>query len=733
MSAYVRDAAAPLDADSGTVAPEPVGISFQPIATLTEGPDAQTVAHMALTGLLFLPGGRGVLVWEKSGRITHYALHVDSLIWRGEFWVNKIETINDCGLISLALDPDWEDNGFIFAGACISTTHSVVRRLTFHGDDYESVLSSIVDVIQFGDSAAPTPWHNVGSIGFFPDAERSLWILVGDKNVSSNAQDVSRNLGGALRIIPSRAAVGGYLPHPDNPFGGAGSSAANQSSPDLYAWGMRSPWQGAIDDQGRIWVGDVGDKVEEINLLSKPGQNFGWNIVQGECGDDAMCEHMTDPIVYWDRGADHAFRVEDALASPSTKRVAWVGTPHVQSALNPYRGFLNGTTLISDMCVGFVRAVAVDAAGKVTRNDFVGHLNGLSGSAQGPDGYMYVTSFGGCTNATFGLGGGIYRVVLRSEELAPVKRPALSDKPLVEDPLGPMPYKLSQTGIFKSLRKLEPIERAIRYEPEWPLWTNGSAKYRWLLLPDGKKIDNSERASWVFPEGTLFWKTFGYPDGGFPARVETRILRKARAGWEYHVYQWWDGDADLLPLERRVRVQAATGDGNKLAHEIPSRFDCRTCHESNLTPVIGFDELRLNTSDAGGSQLAQLEAAGLFAHPLPAQPESVAHSDELTRQVLGYLHGNCAHCHNQGASSMSTLDLSHKHALANIAGVATEATGQAAGIRVQPGAPEQSILYLAFSAAQGVADLEPMPPIGVQLRDEQTIELLRDWIVALRP
>jgi hypothetical protein len=442
---------------------------------------------------------------------------------------------------------------------------------------------------------------------------------------------------------------------------------------------------------------------------------------------------MTDPIASWDRGADHGYRVDDELATPSTKRVAWVGTPHRPRAEDPYDDFLSGTTLFSDMCIGFVRALAVDAAGKVIRDDFVGHLVGLSGAAQGPDGYLYVTSFGGCTNGTLGVGGGIYRVVLRAEQLAPPKRPEVSEHALVEDPLGAMPYKLSETGIFENIRNLRPIDRAIRFEPAWPLWTNGSTKQRWLLLPKGAKIDNSVRTRWVFPDGTLFWKTFGYPGEGSPSLVETRILRKARDGWDYHVYKWSDGDADLLPLDTRVRVSAQTEDGKKLMHEIPSRFDCRSCHESNPTPVIGFDELRLNVSyaDAEASQLLQLSAAGLFEWPVPQQPDIVAHADERTRQVLGYLHGNCVHCHNQSAGSMSALDLSHAHALENIVGVATDATGQAAGTRVQPGAPEQSILYLAVAGDDSLAELEPMPPLGVQLRDEHAIELLRAWILAL--
>lgn len=716
-----------------------IGVGFEPIATRTRGDAAQTVAHMELTGLLFLPGDRGLLTWEKSGRVVHYTLERDSLVLEGEFHLDDIETFNDCGLISLALDPEWEQNGYLYTAACKSRTHSVVKRYTFHGDDYDAVAESGVKVIDFGDADATKAWHNVGSIGFFPDAERSMWILVGDKNIRQNAQDMKRNLGAMLRIVPDRTDAGGYEPHPDNPFGGPGSDPERQSSPDLYAWGFRSPWRGAIDADGRVWIGDVGNGVEEINLAREPGQNFGWGELEGRCQDHddelrAKCEHMVDPIVSWHRGSDHPYRVDDELATPSTKRVAWVGTPYRVSEHDPYHGFFDdGAALVSDMCIGFVRAVAVDSDGHLVRDDFVGHFAGLSGSVQGPDGYLYVTVFGGCTSATFGVGGGIYRVVPRTRKLSLPSVPEVSDRPLADDPFGAMPFKLSQTGLFEDLERLKPVERAIRYEPAWPLWTNGSSKRRFLLLPEGTTIDNSDRARWSFPEGTLFVKTFGYPGKARPDRVETRILRKGRAGWEYHVYKWSGDDADLLPLEQRVPVQVTEAEGKKFMHQIPSRFECRSCHESNVGEVIGFDELNLNTplDQAGPSQLAQLAERGVFAHPVPEDPDRVQHPDERTREVLGYMHGNCAHCHNSGPSSMSALDLHHGSALGNLVGVPTEGSGQAAGVRVVPGDPELSILFLAFSGRGDRDDVEPMPPIGVQRRDRDTIELVRSWIAGL--
>jgi hypothetical protein len=157
-------------------------------------------------------------------------------------------------------------------------------------------------------------------------------------------------------------------------------------------------------------------------------------------------------------------------------------------------------------------------------------------------------------------------------------------------------------------------------------------------------------------------------------------------------------------------------------HEIPSRFDCRACHESNPTVVIGFDELRL------ASELDALAAREVFAHAPPAEPEHIEHADARTRDVLGYLHGNCAHCHNGAPTSMSQLDLRHARALANTLGVETQGSGQAAGVRIVPGVPEESVLFLALYGQSDDSELQPMPPIAVQRRDSDAIARIEAWI-----
>ena len=738
----VRDAGVVVDASVDAAAPDgslpdepvPTAVDFERIGTYDL--QGQRFTPEKITGLIFVPDG-GALIWNKLGRVMRFDLTDDGvLMLRGEVTLPDVFTQQDCGLVSLALDPQLQDQ--LYVGHCVSATHSEVRRYALGERSLPDVDAGHALVIRLGDDDAVESQHNVGTIGFFPDADASMWVLVGDKRLSEHGQRTASQLGAVLRVIPERGDGGeGYAPHPDNPFAGPGADSASSSGPDLYAWGLRSPWRGELDRHGNLWIGDVGARRDEVNVVREAGQNFGWATVDGPCREDD-CTPFTDPVTNWSRASDHLYRVEDPASAGSSGQCATLLPTYRPDGEDVYRGMLDEGVLFADACTGFVRQLKIDADGEVVSDEPVGHLTGVAGGDQHSDGHLYVASYGHCLH-TRGTTAGIYRVVPRGVE-APSQTPAddASGGNLVEDPLAAFPRKLSATGLFEGERLETPVASALAYEPAWPLWSGGTLKARFLLLPEGATIDNRARTSWSFPVGTLLVKTFSWrPDGGEERRLETRIMRRSEEGWDFQVYAWHDKgadpDADRLTMEQPVVVPLEPEDEGGDSHTIPSRADCRACHESNRTPVIGFDELGLGGPLAGSKapQLQALHGAGVFDEAPPESPRRVRHEDALTQRVLGYLHGNCAHCHNDSDRSMSALSLEHEVALANVIDRPAEASGQASGIRVVPGAPDESLLFRAFAREDMDAELVWMPPIGVDRTDAEAVEMLREWIGAL--
>jgi hypothetical protein len=291
-----------------------------------------------------------------------------------------------------------------------------------------------------------------------------------------------------------------------------------------------------------------------------------------------------------------------------------------------------------------------------------------------------------------------------------------------DDPTQPLPSTLSELGLHPDA---PPPDVLRAYEPSWPLWSNGSAKARLAFVPD--PIDTAIADAWTFPIGTMFVKTFSYardPESVRP--IETRVLRLLDTGWAYDAYLWTEdgSDAQLIDLEESVLVDVID-DRGPLQHRVPNRLDCRTCHESAVQPVLGFSELQLDDAE-----LAALDDDGLRTSP-STTPDRVRHDDPTTQDILGLFHGNCVHCHNGGTGVSASFDLRHQVALANTLDQPTASSASASGIRIVPGDPDLSILYLGFSGETEDPGIKPMPPLGVDRRDAEAIAVLRAWIEAL--
>jgi hypothetical protein len=325
-------------------------------------------------------------------------------------------------------------------------------------------------------------------------------------------------------------------------------------------------------------------------------------------------------------------------------------------------------------------------------------------------------------------------------DVAPVVECAPSGS-LLCNPLAPLPNSLRETGFFPTSGNLDLLAPNVHaFAPSLQLWSNGLHKKRQVILPKGQKIDISDREAWVFPTGTIFVKTF-LSDGPMGMKpIETRIIRRTDnpdpfEQYVYDVYRWNDAgtDATLLNINERTPAPVTVA-GRSFTHQIPSRDDCRKCHGTNDTVVIGFDEVRLNAPLTAGpaarTQLETFSAAGFFNRPLASPAAQIADSDPLTQRVKSYVYGNCYHCHNGNDSTAFAMppdDL-----VRVVVRQPTMGSGTAPGIRVVPGNPNMSVLYRQMTRMNLMMGYNPMPPVGVQVADPEALALVRQWIMTLR-
>lgn len=312
------------------------------------------------------------------------------------------------------------------------------------------------------------------------------------------------------------------------------------------------------------------------------------------------------------------------------------------------------------------------------------------------------------------------------------------------------PEKLQDTGLYSDFATLQVDPRHLAFSPQYPLWTDGANKQRWIWLPPGTAIEASDPDAWDFPVGTRLWKQFSF-DG---RRVETRYMERQPDGrWTYAAYAWSADGREAPRVSDRGRRGAFALAGGR-SHAIPSISDCKVCHQGGRAEVLGFSAVQLSPqrdpaalhADAWTSRvdLKTLVERGLLVGLPPSLLEASSWTDGTSpaeRTALGYLHGNCGHCHNPqgplrnvglflrqqaGSAVQSAITTTFNHPVRKPApGLPADAT-----MRIEPQHPDRSVL------AQRMASRSPalqMPPLGTELVDDQALVLIRRWIAERAP
>jgi hypothetical protein len=297
------------------------------------------------------------------------------------------------------------------------------------------------------------------------------------------------------------------------------------------------------------------------------------------------------------------------------------------------------------------------------------------------------------------------------------------------------PDKLSDTGLYSDFASRTLAPGVIAYAPRWPLWSDGASAKRYLLLPSGMHVDTSAMDDWSFPVGTKVWKELSA--GG--KVYETRFSWKKDEGWWIVSYAWLADGTDALAAPDGVSDALGTG------YDIPPRDDCDECHTQVRDVVIGVSALQLGATDGDGT-LAKLAQANALSNA-PAASYDVPGTG-VVKDALGYLHGNCAHCHNDtgslrfqtkmrlrvqvDAKTPEETDvyetapfLVMKHPMVETYGI----------YALVPGAPDLSgiALRMALRGGPDAPDGDPyqMPPVATNVVDATGLATVRAWIASM--
>ena len=322
------------------------------------------------------------------------------------------------------------------------------------------------------------------------------------------------------------------------------------------------------------------------------------------------------------------------------------------------------------------------------------------------------------------------------------------------DASGSMPKLLSQTGAFKDVRTLSPIDSLIPYDLNVSFWSDGATKSRWIAVPNenglAQKINFSPTGEWKFPPGTVLVKHFELPiDDTHPdvhRRLETRFIVCDSTGSVYGVtYKWRpdNSDAELLStnLVEAIPIRTASGVRTQQWY-YPSREDCRTCHTRLAGGVLGVKTRQVNRdfvypSAVTDNQLRTWNHIGLFEPPLEESAltacPKLAKSDDtsctLEHRARSYLDANCSNCHRPNGT-VASFDARYDAPLAEqnlIKGPVLIDEGIDNASIIAPNDIWRSIALVRMRTLEGFK----MPPLAHQVTDTNGIALIEQWVHSL--
>jgi len=233
--------------------------------------------------LAFPPGG-DVWIGEQGGTILDY--HNGAVQSTPIVTLPNVYSTGECGLLGIALDPNFASNGYVYISYVVNVTKSGVTqpftrlsRFSYSG----GTINPATEKVYYQGNQAQNQHHPGNDLQLGPDGK--LWWSVGD-NVPAitNGEALSNIYGKFLRFN-----LDGTIPA-DNPFVNIPSAV-----PAIYAYGLRNPFRFTFLPNGQAMTENTGSSFWEDLDTIQPGGNYGWDYFEGNCGS---CGYLNPTYAY---------------------------------------------------------------------------------------------------------------------------------------------------------------------------------------------------------------------------------------------------------------------------------------------------------------------------------------------------------------------------------------------------------------------------------------------------
>lgn len=269
-----------------------------------------------------LPDGRA-FIQERKGAVKLYDPAADTVKVVGTIEVNHTYTNAageqreaEEGLVGMTIDPDFEQNGWMYLlYAHPTVAKHVLSRFVVQDD---TLVSGSETVVLEYTVQRETCCHTGGGMTW--DRDGNLYITVGNNTGNVTASQTDQRPGrenwddqrGAANTNDLRGKILRIHPEPDGsytiPEGNLFPAGTPGTRPEIYAMGLRNAWRPSLDSRtGYLYWGEVGpdaradsaDTVageDEFNQAREPGF-FGWPYFIGANRGYPITDYVTGEIV----------------------------------------------------------------------------------------------------------------------------------------------------------------------------------------------------------------------------------------------------------------------------------------------------------------------------------------------------------------------------------------------------------------------------------------------------